>query len=142
MVAVEGVMVTVATGWRTVTSVDPCFPSIVAMMAAVPSARPVTTPDEETLAIDGALLDHATTRPPSGCPLELRATAVSWMVLPTLTLGDRGLMSTAATCSGRTETLAVPEFPSLVAVMVEVPAEMPVTTPVWDTVATSVLLDV
>lgn len=137
IVDVAGVTVTVATaGGRTVTTVEPCFPSIVAIMDAVPNAMPVTKPDEETLAVPGALLAQDTTRPLSTCPPLLRAIAVSWTVPPTMTLGDAGVTSTAATGSGKTVIVAVPVLPSLVAVTVAVPAETPVTTPVWETVAT------
>jgi hypothetical protein len=64
---VAGVTVTVATGTgRTVTDADPCLPSTVATMTALPGLNPVTMPDEDTLASDGVLLAHVTVRPVSG----------------------------------------------------------------------------
>jgi len=51
-----------------------------------------------------------------------------------------GLTVTDATGTGVTVTVAVPLFPSLVAVIVAVPTVTPVTSPVADTVATDVAL--
>lgn len=142
IVAVAGVTVTAATGtWRTCTTADPCFPSTVATMTAFPGARPVTRPDDETLASDGDPVDQKIVRPVSGCPDTLRGVATSCTELPTTTLADAGETSTAATGSGATVTTAVPVAPALVAVIVAVPAEIPVTRPLDDTVATCVLLD-
>jgi hypothetical protein len=53
-----------------------------------------------------------------------------------------GATVTVATGGGVTVTTDVPDFPSLVAVIVVVPAATPVTTPLADTVAAAVLLDV
>jgi hypothetical protein len=56
--------VTSATGTGTTVIEDvPVFPSLVAVIVALPSAREVTRPLAETVAIDGALDDHVTVRP-------------------------------------------------------------------------------
>lgn len=59
---------------------------------------------------------------------------------PMLMFTVGGETSTRATGSGETVTSAVPVTPSLVAVIVAVPALMPVTSPDDDTVATWLLL--
>jgi hypothetical protein len=51
-----------------------------------------------------------------------------------------GVTVTLATGSAATVTVAVPDAPSLVAVIVTVPAETPVTSPELDTVAICELL--
>jgi hypothetical protein len=56
-----------------------------------------------------------------------------------VTLGAPGETLTDATGTGVTVTLAVPLFPSLVAVIVAEPAATPVTTPLDETVAIPVL---
>ena len=136
------VTVTAATGtWRTCTTADPCFPSTVATITAFPGARPVTRPDDETVASDGDPLDQKIVRPASGCPETLRGVATSCTELPTTMLGDAGETSTTATGSGAIVTTAVPVAPSLVAVIVAAPVETPVTRPLAETVATCVLFD-
>jgi len=59
-----------------------------------------------------------------------------------LTDADDGATVTDATGPGVTFRVALPDFPSLVAVIVVVPTSNPVATPDADTVATAVLLDV
>ena len=141
IVAVGGVTVTVATGTtRTATVADPCFPSTVAMITAFPAARPVTMPDDETVASAGVPLDQKMVRPVRGCPETFLGVAISWTVLPATMLDDAGVTSTATTGSGAIVTTAVPNAPSLVAVIVAEPAATPVTRPEDDTVATALLL--
>jgi hypothetical protein len=101
----------------------------------------VTSPDAETLASPGAPLDQLTGRPGKGWLLALNATAESWTVDPTMMLDVAGLTDTVATGSGVTVTEAVPDFPSLVAVIVAEPVAIPVTSPPDETVATAVLFD-
>jgi hypothetical protein len=140
---VAGATVTVATGARvTVTVADPDFPSLVAVMVAVPGVTPVTTPVLETVAIAVALDAHVTTRLVTTVPLTSLTTAVSVVVPRTTTVGFAGDTVTLPTGAIITVTDAVPDFPSLVAVIVTVPGETPVTTPTDDTVATVLLLDV
>ena len=82
-----------------------------------------------------------TTRPVNVAPFASRVVADSWTLLPTLMLFDAGATTTVSTGTGGgggaafTVTLAVPLFPSLVAVIVTAPAATPVTSPVADTVA-------
>jgi len=68
--------------------------------------------------------------------------AVSAVVLPSCTFVVVGCTVTLATCRGATVTVLVPTFPSLVAEMVTEPGATPVTTPLADTTATWVSLDV
>lgn len=123
------------------TVAEACFPSMVATITASPAASPVTVPDEDTLASAGVLLDHVTGRPLSTWPLTFLAIAMSCVVWPIVTVAVDGVISTAATGSGATFTVAVPVAPSLVAVTVADPVDRPVTTPCDDTVATWTLLD-
>src|SRR5439155_924875 len=71
-------------------------------------------------------------------PLASLRVAVSCTVPPTYMLGAVGLTVTDATGTIATVTLAVPLFPSLVAVIVADPAATPVTSPAADTVAIAV----
>ena len=56
----------------------PLFPSLVAVMTAVPAATAVTKPVDETLARVGSLDDHVTNRPVSVLSLMSLSVAVSW----------------------------------------------------------------
>jgi hypothetical protein len=63
MLALGGDTTTLATGGtRTFTVTDPDFPSLVAVIVAVPGVPPVTTPVDDTVATVVLLDDHATTR--------------------------------------------------------------------------------
>ena len=86
-------------------------------------------------------LAHVTVRPASALPFASFGVAVSCSVAPTVTVADAGLTVTDATGTWTTVTVADPLFPSLVAVIVTVPATLPVTRPLPFTVATAVLLD-
>jgi len=141
-VAVAGVTVTVPTGIGTMlTEAVPDFPSLVAVIVAVPKATPVTTPPLVTVATAVLLDVHVTTRPVSTVPLASFSVAASAPVCPMTIELVAGATVTVATGAGVTVTVEVPDFPSLVAVIVAVPGAMPVTTPP-DTVATAVLLEV
>jgi hypothetical protein len=134
--AVAGVTATEATGtFVTVIAAVPLCPSLVAVMVALPAATPVTSPLAETVAMADALLAHVTTRPESAFPLASFGVAVSCTVCPTAILADAGLTATEATGTMVTVTVAVPLFPSLVAVRVALPAATPVTSPLAETVA-------
>jgi hypothetical protein len=140
ILGVAGETLTDATGTaETVTLAVPLFPSLVAVIVAEPAATPVTTPLDETVAIPVLELDHVTVRPVSTLLFASRAVAVSCTVWPTVTLGAAGETLTDATGTGVTVTLAVPFFPSLVAVIVAEPTATPVTTPLGETVAMPVL---
>src|SRR5207253_765503 len=136
----------VAGALSTTMSAVPLFPSLVAVIVAVPAADPVTSPLALTVATPAALVPHAIVRPVSTFPLASFRLAVSCTVAPTGTLADAGLTTTDATGAGGggggggsdvTVTVAVPLFPSLVAVMVAVPAATPATNPLPLTVATA-----
>jgi hypothetical protein len=115
------------------------LPSLVAVIVAEPAATPVTTPLDDTVATPVLELDHVTARPVSTLLLASRVVAVSCVVCPTLTLAEAGATLTDATGTSVTVTVAVPLFPSLVAVIVAEPAATPVTTPLDETVAIPVL---
>jgi len=141
-VAVAGVTVTDPTGIGTiVTEAVPDFPSLVAVIVAVPNVTPVTTPALVTVATAVLLDVHVTTRPVSTVPLASFSVAASAPVCPITIELVAGATVTVATGAGVTVTVEVPDFPSLVAVIVAVPGAMPVTTPP-DTVAAAVLLEV
>jgi hypothetical protein len=134
---------TVATGpGVTVNTLLPDFPSLVAVIVAVPVLSPVATPDADTVATVMSLDAHVTTRPVRTFPLASLVVAVKVAVEVLATLAVDGATATVATGTGVTVTTALPDFPSLVAVTVVVPATKPVTTPAELTLATSGLLDV
>src|SRR5438094_323382 len=141
MVAVAGVIVTEATGTGVTVIVEgPLFPSLVAVIVALPPPLPCTSPLAVTLATAVVLLSHVTVRPVNGLPLASFGVAVSCTVWPACTDAVLGLTVTDATGTVVTVTVAVPLCPSLVAVIVAAPAVTPVTTPLPLTVATAVLL--
>src|SRR5213076_630947 len=128
-----------ADGGVTVMADGPLCPSLVAVIVAEPATTPLTSPLELTVATELSLLDHVIVRPVSALPLASFGVAVSWSVLPTGTLPDAGLTVTEATGTCTTVMADVPLCPSLVAVIVTVPATLPVTSPLELTVATVVL---
>jgi hypothetical protein len=113
----------------------PLWPSLVAVIVAVPAALPVTSPLELTVATLVFELAHVTTRPVNGLPLASFGVAVSCVLPPGARLADEGLTTTLATGTCVTVTLADPLCPSLVAVTVVVPGPAPVTAPVAFTLA-------
>src|SRR5207302_922533 len=120
--------------------VPPC-PSLAAVIVAEPAATPVTRPLLLTVAIAVLLLAQVTTRPDSGLPLASFGVAVSCAVVPSFTEAAAGATVTEATGTTVTVTLALPLWPSLVAVIVAEPATFAVTSPLLETVATDVLLE-
>src|SRR2546426_4471039 len=97
MPAVAGLTVSDATGtFETVIVAIPPFPSLVAVIVAVPAVTPVTSPAADTVATDVALVAHVTTRPDSGLPAESVGVAASCSVRPTARLAVAGLAGTAA----------------------------------------------
>jgi hypothetical protein len=137
--AVAGVTVTVATGWSTVKLAVALFPSLVAVMVAVPAPVAVTRPPELTVAMALLELDQETARPVNTLPFASRVLADNCTVPPTWRFAVAGATVTVATGASATVTLAVPVCPSLDAVMVTVPALAPVTKPLELTVAIAVL---
>jgi hypothetical protein len=135
--ALEGLTVTVATGTAVTVIVDePLIPSLVALIVAVPGATPVTSPELLTTAIAGALLPQVTTRPLKGVPAPSRGVAVSCVVAPAGIEAEPGVTETDATATPVIVMVALPDFVSLVAVIVAVPAETAVTSPLLLTEAT------
>ena len=148
-VNVDGVTRTWATGGGagccTVMVDVPVFPSLVAVMVAVPGPTPVTTPLLDTVATVVELDDHATVRPESVAPLASRTVADSVTLPATARVAVAGDTATDATGTGVgdvTTICALPVFPSDVAVTVVVPAPVAVTSPCALTVATELLAEV
>src|SRR5438874_3237546 len=127
-------------GVVTVTPDVPLLPSDVAVMVAEPAVTPLTSPLPLTVATAVLLLAHVITRPDNGLPLASFGVAVSCSVNPTCTLAGDGVTATEATGAAVTVTSDVRLCPSVVAVMVAVPAATPVTSPLLFTRATAVLL--
>src|SRR5689334_7000669 len=133
---------TVALAPVTVTADVPLWPSLVAVIVTgPPAATPVTSPLLLTLAVVLSLDCHVITRPANGLPFASFGVAVSWTEPPTATLAVGGVTVTEATGTDVTVIPEVPLRPSLVAVMVAVPATFAVTRPVLLTVATPVVFE-
>src|SRR5205807_1320167 len=138
--AVAGVTSTDATGTGVTVIVEvPLFPSLVAVIVAVPGVTPDTSPLLLTVATVVLELDHVTVRPERGAPLASFGVAVSCTVWPACTDAEGGVTSTVATGTFVTLIDEVPLFPSLVAVIVAEPGVTPETSPLLLTVATAVL---
>lgn len=134
--AVVGVSVTVATGAsETATVALALIPSLVAVIVALPAPTAVTTPLADTVAIDGALDVHVTTRPDNTVPVASEVTAEIVVVMPTTRVALVGVTTTDATGTAETVTVLLPLCPSLVAVIVALPGATAVTMPLPDTVA-------
>src|SRR6476469_1256406 len=98
MVVGESDTVTEATGIGVTVIEDvPLFPSLVAVITAVPADTAVTKPVDVTLASVGSLDDHVTTRPVRTLPLMSLVVAVNWCVKPAVNVADEGLTATVAT---------------------------------------------
>jgi hypothetical protein len=113
---------TVATGVGggavTVTVDVPVFPSLVAVIVAVPGATAVTVPLGATVATPVLLDVHATVRSVSTLPAASFVVAASVPVWPVCNDNVGGATVTDATGTAVTVTTAVPLFPSLAAVIV------------------------
>lgn len=118
-----------------------CLPSLVAVIVAVPTATPVTTPACETVAIKLADEVHTTDRPVSTAPDAERVEALSVPVAPTATDSDDGVSTIVETAGSATMTGAVPTLPSTVARMVVLPTARVAIEPELDIVAMLVLSD-
>lgn len=130
----------------TVTVAVPDFPSDVAVIVAVPTACPVTTPLLLTVATDVALEDQVTVRPVRMLFAASRRVAVSCTVLVRATVAGFGVTVTVATGAGVTITVdnpdtVPPDADATDAVMVAVPVATPVTKPLELTVAVAVALE-
>src|SRR5713226_760207 len=111
------------------------FPSLIAVIVADPTATAVA-PLELTVATCGLLVVQVITLPNSTLPLESLGVAVSGTEPPTATRADVGLTLSDATGTVVTVRVAVPLFPSEVAVIVAGPDARAVATPFASTVAT------
>jgi len=81
----------------TLIAAEPLFPSLLAVIVAVPVATAVTTPDDVTAATAGALDVQVTCRPRSTLPLASSRVATSCWVRPTRTVRLSGATATDAT---------------------------------------------
>lgn len=68
---------------------EPLFPSLVAVMVAVPGAAAVTAPLDETVATEVALVVQVTARPDRAAPPASRGVAVRVTVVPGV-IGEAG----------------------------------------------------
>jgi hypothetical protein len=136
----------VATGTTTdvtLTEALPVFPSLVALIVALPFATPVTSPVVAlTVATAGFELANVTTLPVNTPAEASHVVAVACVVPPGTRLDVPSATETDATGTVTVVTVivAVPTTPSLVALMVELPAPTPVMRPlVGFTLATAAL---
>jgi hypothetical protein len=111
------------------------------VITALPVATPVTTPALDTFATPALSVVKVIGRPVSTVPSAASVDAVSVAVAPGASATLSGASETPATGTGVTETVALPDLPPLVAVIVALPTDRPVTTPVGETVATVRLLE-
>src|SRR5205807_3658703 len=81
----------------TVIAEVPLFPSLVAVIVAVPGVTPDTSPLLLTVATAVLELDHVTVRPERGAPLASFSVAVSCTVWPACSEAVGGGTSTVAT---------------------------------------------
>ena len=98
-------------------------------MEAVPAVTACTSPVLDTVATAELELDHVITRPVSTLPLASFVTALACVFCPIVRLGEFNVTATVATGTSVTVTGAEPAMPSLVAVIVAVPATSAVTSP-------------
>jgi hypothetical protein len=101
----------------------------------------VARPDAETVAVAVLPDVHVTVRPVSTFPSASFSVALNCKVDPLGTFTEVGVTVTVATGASVTVTTDVPDCDSLVAVMVDVPGRSPDTTPLEETLATRVLLE-
>jgi hypothetical protein len=110
-------------------------------MFAVPAATAVTKPADETVAAAVLELDHEIVRPDKVFPFASLSTAAACVVCPVVRLDELSVTVTEATGAGGgggavvLVTPALPIFPSLVALMVALPAASALTSPAADTEA-------
>ena len=135
-------IVTAAATCATVTVAVPDLLATVPVMVTVPFATAVTRPLGLTVAI--ALLDELQLAvwPATGLPLASVGAAVSWAVAPNEAMLVVGGVTVTALTTWATLTVAVPDLPPALPVMVTgPPLATAVTRPVVLTVATEVFDD-
>jgi hypothetical protein len=116
----------------------PVFPSLVAVIVAVPAPTPVTRPVAVfTVATFAALVVHVTVRPVRVLPLASFVTAVSCWVAPTANVTAAGVTETLATGTWITLSDCWPVRPLTVAMTAAWPGVTPMMTPLALTVATA-----
>jgi hypothetical protein len=136
--------VTEATGAiATVIEEVPLCPSLVAVTVVVPAAAAVTRPFASTVAAAAMLETQVIVRPVTTVPFASLVTAVNCCVgvIPRTRFAVPGVTVTVATGASDTVSEEVPLCPSLVAVIVVLPAATAVTKPLASTVAAAVLLE-
>ena len=137
-VAVVGESVTLPTGMlETVSAVVPLTPSTVAVIVAEPAVIALTVPSDATVATAVLELDQTADLPASTLPLASRAESASCADWPAIIVTGFGDTMTFATAPCATVMVDVLVFPSLAAVIVEVPGATAVTRPLVLTVATA-----
>jgi len=142
MVAELGETITAFAGTgATLTRVVPFTPSLVAVIVTAPSAIPVTSPEDDTVATLSSLLAHVTVCPVSVLPSLSRVVALSCTDPPTTIDGLDGAIVTDATPGASTVTVEASDFPPVLAAICTSPGAMPETTPSSETVAMSVCSD-
>jgi len=128
-----------------VTWAEPVLPSDDAMIVADPAASPATSPELGSTVATAEFDDvQLTTRPESTFPLASRSVADACVVAPILTLTSARLTPMDATGIGggaETVTVALPATPVLTAVIVAVPGDTPVTTPVEPSIVATLAFD-
>ncbi len=115
-----------------------CGPAM-AVMVVEPTARPLTSPVDDTLAVLVLLVIQVTVSFVSTLPSPSFTVALNCTVVPTGTEAELGVTVTLA-MAGTTLTATVAVFPSLVTVMVAEPTPTARITPLAFTVAFSVSL--
>jgi hypothetical protein len=134
--------VTVATGaGLTVRVALPVFPSLIAMICTEPGLTEVTSPVEDTVAIELLPELHDTLRPVRMFPLASRVVGLACVVCPTVIVVGASETVTSATGTCTTAIEEVPVSPSLVAVMVALPSAAAPTRPLTETVAIDGAID-
>jgi hypothetical protein len=128
-------------GRKTVRSAEPDWPSLVAVIVAVPDETAVTVPPASTVATLPSDEDQAMSRPVTISPPANFVSAVRSTEAPIAMTGWLGDTVTVATGGGVTVIIAVPDLPSLVAVIVASPSATAVTSPEDETVAAAVFDD-
>jgi len=115
------------------------FPSLAAVICAVPGDSAVTRPVIDTVATAGLLELQAIDLPVRTLLLASLVSTESGWALPSANLALEGATLTTATGTGATVTVALPLFPSLVPTIRAEPGARVETRPVIDTVATASL---
>ena len=132
----------VATGsGTTCTLAKPVFPSLVAVMRALPGASAVTTPAAVTVATLGASLANVSGRFVKTLPALSVICVRNVSVDPMISEETLGVTATVPARRAGTTTMAEPTRPSLDAEMVAVPGCSAITFPVAVTAATVTLLE-